>query len=92
MIRPILLEISLFLAPFAAYAVFLWAAREGVFDAKSWPLPRIAALAIVSLILMLGSFLIMAQFGGAPPGSTYSPARVEDGKFVPGATKPGATR
>ncbi len=33
------------------------------------------------------SFLILAQFSGAPPGSTYVPAHVENGKFVPGATR-----
>jgi hypothetical protein len=30
MIRPVLTEVALFLAPFAAYAVFLWATRAGV--------------------------------------------------------------
>ena len=38
MIRPILTEIALFLAPFAAYALFLWATRAGVLDPKSWRL------------------------------------------------------
>jgi Family of unknown function (DUF6111) len=32
---------------------------------------------------MTGSFLILAQFGRAPPGSTYVPAHIEGGKFVP---------
>ena len=41
----------------------------------------------ISLVLMIGSFLLLAQFSGAPPGSTYVPAHVEDGKFVPGATR-----
>src|ERR1700719_2554082 len=30
MIRPVLTEIALFLAPFLIYAVFLWATQEGV--------------------------------------------------------------
>jgi hypothetical protein len=29
----------------------------------------------------------LAQFSGAPPGSTYVPAHVVNGKFVPGATR-----
>ena len=33
---------------------------------------------------MIGSFVVLAHFAGAPPGSTYVPAHIEDGKFVPG--------
>ena len=36
---------------------------------------------------LIGSFLVLAQWGGSPPGSTYVPAHVEDGRFVPGETK-----
>ena len=36
---------------------------------------------------MIGSFLLLAQFSGAPPGSTYVPAHVDNGKFVPGTTR-----
>jgi hypothetical protein len=44
---------------------------------------------ITALALMLGSFLYFATFGGAPPGSTYIPAHVdEDGNFVPGRIVP----
>ena len=87
MIRPLLTEVALFLAPFAAYAVFLWATRAGVLDAGSWSRPRLAWLTIAALVLLLGSFFVLAQFDHAPPGSTYVPAHVEDGKFVPGVAK-----
>jgi len=36
---------------------------------------------------MIGSFVVLAQWGGSPPGSTYVPAHMEDGHFVPGQTK-----
>jgi hypothetical protein len=36
---------------------------------------------------MLGSFVVLAQFSGVPPGSTYVPAHIENGKFVPGTTR-----
>ena len=40
------------------------------------------------LVLMIGSFVVLAQFSGAPPGSTYVPAHIdEDGKFVPAHTR-----
>jgi hypothetical protein len=87
MIRPLLIELALFLLPFAAYAVFLWVARAGVVDASAWSLPRLAWLAIVALVLMVGSFVLLAEFGGAPPGSTYVPAHLDGGKLRPGATK-----
>ena len=87
MIRPILTEIGLFLTPFVIYAGFLVATRAGVLDPAAWTLRRIGGLVIVSLLLMIGSFLLLAQFSGAPPGSTYVPAHVDDGKFVPGTTR-----
>jgi drug/metabolite transporter (DMT)-like permease len=85
--RPVLTEIALFLAPFAAYAVFLWARREGVLDPASWPMPRLIWLTIAALALLLGSFLVIAQFSHSPPGSSYVPAHVEGGKLVPGEAK-----
>jgi hypothetical protein len=87
MIRPVLTEVALFLAPFIVYAAFLWGTRAGVLHPEAWTLPRIAWLVIASLVLMVGSFVVLAQWGGAPPGSTYVPAHTEDGKFVPGQTK-----
>lgn len=87
MIRPVATELVLFLAPFVLYAVFLWATKAGVMDLQSWPLARVLTLGIIAVLLVLGSFLYFAHFSGAPPGSTYVPAHIEDGKFVPGYTK-----
>jgi hypothetical protein len=87
MIRPVFTEIILFATPFVLYAVFLWATKAGVMDLESWPLSRIAWLLIAALALMVGSFVYFAHFTGSPPGSTYVPAHIEDGKFVPGQTK-----
>jgi len=87
MIRPVFTEIALFLTPFVIYAAFLVATRAGVLQPKSWTLRRVAGLVIASLVLVVGSFLVLAQFSGAPPGSTYVPAHVENGKFVPGTTR-----
>ncbi len=87
MIRPIFTEIGLFLTPFVIYAAFLVATRAGVLDSAAWTLRRITGLVIVSLLLVVGSFLLLAQFSGAPPGSTYVPAHIDGGKFVPGTTR-----
>ena len=87
MIRIGFTEIALFVAPFVLYAVFLWATKVGVMDAESWPLSRLAWLAIAALLLVVGSFIYFSHFTGAPPGSTYVPAHIENGKFVPGQTR-----
>ena len=87
MIRPVATEVILFLLPFVLYGVFLWATKAGVMHPDSWPLARVAWLVIVALALMLGSFIYFANHSGAPVGSTYVPAHMENGKFVPGQTK-----
>jgi heme/copper-type cytochrome/quinol oxidase subunit 3 len=87
MIRPILTELVLFLTPFALYAVFLIVTRAKVFERANWPGNRVFVLTIIALLLVLGSFVMLAEFSGAPPGSTYEPARVENGKFIPGRTR-----
>jgi hypothetical protein len=87
MIRPALTEIALFLAPFILYGVFLGVTNAGALQSKSWAPRRLATLVIVSLVLVVGSFFALAQFSGAPPGSTYVPAHLENGKLVPGATQ-----
>ncbi|HZR61774.1 MAG TPA: DUF6111 family protein [Xanthobacteraceae bacterium] len=84
----VLTEIALFLTPFVLYAAFLVATNAGVLHSKSWAPRRVASLLIVALILTIGSFVVLAQFAGAPPGSTYVPAHVDEhGKFVPGHTR-----
>ena len=87
MIRPVLTEIGIFLIPFAVYALFLIASRTGVLTQAAWPLHVLAKLVLGSLVLVVVSFILLAHFSGAPPNSTYIPAHIEDGKFVPGAEK-----
>jgi uncharacterized protein DUF6111 len=97
MIRPVLTEIGIFLIPFAVYALFLIATRSGLFAQSSWPLQLVAKLVLGSLLLVIVSLVVLANFTGAPPDSTYVPAHVENGKFVPGteipkAGKPGGAK
>jgi hypothetical protein len=87
MIRPVFTELAFFLAPFVAYALFLLATRTSLIGWASWPPKVLATLAIIALLLMIGSFMYLAHFSGSPPGSTYVPAHVEDGRFVPGHTQ-----
>ncbi len=87
MIRPVFTEIALFVAPFVVYAIYLWATRAGVFDPEAWSWSTIASLTLVALVLMLGSFLLIAHFSGFAPKSTYVPAHMEDGRLVPGTQR-----
>lgn len=87
MIRPVLTEIAIFLIPFALYAAFLIASRSGVLVKSSWPLHIVGKLAVAAFVLVIVSLLLLAHFSGAPPGATYTPARVENGKLIPGSEK-----
>jgi len=87
MIRPVLTELLLFLAPFALYVVFLTATRADVLHPDSWSWSSLGWLTIAALVLVVGSFVVIARFSGAPPGSTYVPAHLENGRLVPGTTQ-----
>jgi hypothetical protein len=87
MIRPAFTELLIFLIPFAVYALFLLTTRSGVTLSASWPVHIIAKLVLGSLLLVVISFVLLAHFSGASPDSTYIPAHVENGKFVPGVEK-----
>ncbi len=87
MIRQLATEIGIFLIPFAVYALFLVATRTGLLVPASWPLHLVARLVVGSLLLVILSFIMLANFSGAPPNSTYVPAHVENGKLVPGVEK-----
>jgi hypothetical protein len=87
MIRPVFTEIGIFLIPFAVYAIFLIASKNGVTLKSSWPARIVARLSLIALLLVVLSLVLLAHYSGAPPNSTYVPAHLENGKLVPGAEK-----
>ena len=87
MIRTLFTEGALFLSPFVAYAIFLWATRAKVIDPIVWPTRTIWWLTIAALVAMIGGFVVIAEFSGVPLGSTYVPAHIENGRLVPGTSK-----
>jgi hypothetical protein len=87
MIRPVLTEIGIFLIPFALYAVYLMAKRVEVMNRDAWPLRVVVKLAIVAFVLVTASLVLLAQFSGAAPESTYAPAHLENGKLIRGVVK-----
>lgn len=87
MFRPFLFEVVLFVLPFLAYALYLALRGKGGFSLQSWesaPLLRLLALAVVSVAIGLALF---AHYGGAPAGSAYIPAHMENGKLVQPETR-----
>ncbi|KWV56457.1 hypothetical protein AS156_04390 [Bradyrhizobium macuxiense] len=87
MIRTVLTEVGIFLIPFAVYAIFLVATRAGVTLPASWALGRLAKLTLAALVLVIVSFILLAEYTGAPPNSTYVPAHIENGRLVPGVER-----
>ena len=57
------------------------------FDRANWPLARVLYLVIAAFLTVIVGVFLLAELGGSPPRSTYIPAHIEDGKFVPGQTK-----
>jgi hypothetical protein len=92
MSRPVLTELALFLTPFVLYALYLWAIKADILHPDSWPVRRVAWLTIAALLLMVGSFLLLAHFGGEPPGMIYVPAHMENGQLIPGQYVPGPNK
>jgi hypothetical protein len=45
-----------------------------------------------SLLLVVVSFVFLAEFSGAPPESTYEPAHLDHGKLIPGVERPGVSK
>jgi len=87
MIRTVAVEIGFFLIPFALYAAFLSATRAGFLHPDSWSLWKVGALTTAAIALMVVGIIFFIDRSGAPPGSTYIPAHIENGKLVPGVEK-----
>jgi hypothetical protein len=58
-----------------------------VIGVSTWSPLRLIWLTAAALVLVIAGFVGLAQFGGAPPGSTYVPAHMENGRFVPGTQR-----
>jgi hypothetical protein len=84
MIRVLAFNAVFFVLPFAIYAAWLAIARGGAGGPADWTGRRILALSAGGLVLMAVAMVAFGAFRGAPPGGTYKPATIEDGRIVPG--------
>lgn len=82
MIRAVLDEGLIFIAPFVVFAIVLLLRREQVLHAPSWT-PNVIWLAMAGLGLVLASFLYAGLFE-ARPQTGFEPTHVENGQVVPG--------
>jgi len=91
MTRTFAMYVVPFLLPLAAYLVWAWYRQRHVvshggeappIEKGPWPYFLLAGA-----LLTLSIAGIMALTRGADPGSDYTPARIENGKIVPGTTK-----
>jgi hypothetical protein len=71
-----LLEVALFLAPFAAYLLWLRLGR------RHSPTLLWGTLGLMLALLVAAAWLELS--GAVPPDMTYVPPHMEDGRIVPG--------
>jgi hypothetical protein len=77
-----LVELALFIAPFVVFAVWRFAAMEG------GPSVRVVIGAACVLAMLAGILMWLSQEDSLPPGTTYEPARLQDGKVISGHAAP----
>ena len=82
MLRPFAFEIVLFALPFLGYLLWLIIRRRDAFDPRAWRGKPLAILVTAALASTLIGLAVFGHFRGAPAGSVYVPAHLENGKLV----------
>lgn len=77
-------QLILFLAPFAAYAVWLHFTKRGWRAPEHWRGVPMVWLVASAVGLTLASLAILALTTGGSTRAMYIPAHMKDGVFVPG--------
>jgi hypothetical protein len=73
-----LVELALFLAPFVMFLLWRFLAIEG------GPSVRAITIAACALAVLAGALIWLSQKDALPPGATYEPARLQNGRIVSG--------
>jgi hypothetical protein len=83
MSRAVLEPLALFLAPFAAYAIYLTLRARYPLEVEHWTGVRVSILTVIGLAAAVLGLVALDLF--APRGhGTYVPAHQEGGALVPG--------
>lgn len=77
-----LVELLLFLGPFIAYALWRLLAPVG------GPSPRFIAVAAGLVIVVAAVLFWFSREDALPPGTSYVPAELHDGRLIPGHAVP----
>jgi hypothetical protein len=86
--RNLFVELPLFLAPFIAYALYLWARGHGWREPEHWRGIPLVWVVGTGIGLVAASLFYTALTTGDPRDGVYTPAHMEGGKLVPGHTDP----
>lgn len=85
MLRVVLLNITLFVLPLAIYAAYFYVTERAnnavTIEWKNMPLSLLLQLGLGLIVI---GMLVTAYVGGDKAGGTYVPARMENGKLIPG--------
>lgn len=88
MLRVILINIVLFALPLAFYAAYFYVSERNKNSVEiEWKNMPISILLQIGLALIVAGMLITAYVSGDDAGGTYLPARMENGKLVPGEVR-----
>jgi hypothetical protein len=77
-----LVEIALFLAPFVVVAIW-----RLLLPARS-PSPRIVAVAVALVVVLIGSLLWLRREDAEAPADAYIPSHIKDGRIIPSSEAP----
>lgn len=83
MLRAVIQGALFFLAPFAAYIVYLLLRQRYPFRMEMWTRATVTALSIVGLTMVAASIFGLALMTERHTGP-YVPAHTENGQVVPG--------
>jgi len=81
--RPIVESLSLFLAPFVLFAVYLALRLRYPLAIEHWTRSRVATMILVGLAAALIGMIVMISAAPRSQG-VYVPAHIENGALVPG--------
>ena len=73
-----LVEILLFLLPFAVFVAWRVLAPAG------GPSPRVVAIAVCAVLALIGVLIWFGHYDTIPRGDSYVPAQLQGGRVIPG--------
>jgi hypothetical protein len=84
MLRFLGFTILCFLLPFLAYGLWRFVRHGAAPGSEAWPNIVLLRLAGVGALAMLVAIAVLVSFSGGDAGRVYHPARIENGRLIPG--------